>query len=148
MSFDLPDIRKPVYDVEATIAAVEDVFERYRYFKFVEFEEIEARVTAAYEDRPPGPTNVTSDSTANIAIRNVDEKEMRKLFIEKVDRAVKRLPPDQRKLVESKYMQDELVSNFQTYTMDLGISEKFFQKLRWKAFEKLAGMLKVGVEKL
>jgi hypothetical protein len=56
-----------VYDRELTIQAVEDVFERYRYFKNVEFEEIEAKVTASYEIRDGGHSGGISDSTANIA---------------------------------------------------------------------------------
>lgn len=145
MSLELPDVRKPVYDEDATIAALEDVFERYRYFRFTEFEEREATITASYSDMPRG--SQTSDQTASVAIHNVDERERRRLFVERVERAVQRLPYDQRRLIELKYMQDELVSNFQVYTDEMMISERYFRKLRWKAFEKLAGLLRVGVLK-
>lgn len=147
MSFDLPDIRKPVYDKELTTQSIEDVFERYRYFKTVEFEEIEAKITNSYEERFHGPTGITSDSTAKIAIKNVDEPEMRHLFIAKVDRCVNRLPEIQKKIIKLKYMQDEEVYDYQVYQIELGIAEGTFSKFRWKAFEKLAGMLKVGVLK-
>lgn len=147
MSFDLPDIRKPVYDRELTIQAVEDVFERYRYFRNVEFEEIEAKITNSYEERFHGPTGITSDSTAKIAIQNVDEPTMRLLFIEKVERCVNRLPHQQQKLIRLKYMQDEEVYDYQVYQIELGIAEGTYSKIRWKAIERLAGMLRVGILK-
>jgi len=147
MSFDLPDIRKPVYDRDLTIQAVEDVFERYRYFRNVEFEEIEAKVTASYVLREGGHSGGLSDSTANIAVRNVDEPNMRLMFIEKVERCVSRLPLPQQKLIRLKYMQDEEVYDYQVYQIELGIAEGTFTKIRWKAIERLAGMLRVGVLK-
>ena len=147
MSFDLPDIRKPVYDREKTIQAVEDVFNRYRYFKIVEFEEIEAKVTASYVIREGGHSGGLSDSTANIATRNIDEPNMRLRFIEKVDRCVSRLPHQQQKLIRLKYMQDEEVYDYQVYQIELGIAEGTYSKIRWKAIERLAGMLRVGVLK-
>lgn len=144
-SFDLPDVQKPVYDKELTTKAIEDVFERYRYFKTVEFEEVEAKITNSYEERFHGPTGITSDPTANIAIRNVDEPTARLMFINRVERVVNRLPTLEQKIIKLRYMADDYVYDYQVYRIDLGISAETYKKRRWKAFERLAGMLKVGV---
>lgn len=148
MSWDLPNVQKPVYDKELTKAAIEDVFERYRYFKLVEFEEIEAKITPSYEARFHGPTGITSDSTAQIAIQNVDEPELRHAFINRIERAVARLPQLERELIKHRYMQDDYVYDYHVYKLEFGIDEKTFAKRRWKAFERLAGMLRIGVLKV
>lgn len=72
---------------------------------------------------------------------------IRLMFIAKVERCVNHLPLPQQKLIKLKYMQDEEVYDYQVYQIELGIAEGTFSKFRWKAFEKLAGMLKVGVLK-
>ncbi|QJD83540.1 ArpU family phage packaging/lysis transcriptional regulator [Cohnella herbarum] len=93
----------------------------------------------SFDERFRGPTGLTSDSTASIAIRNVDEPEMRHMFIDKVDRCVNRLPELQKKIIKLKYMQDEEIYDYQVYQIELGIAEGTFTKFKWKAFEKLAG---------
>ncbi|MGG0171364.1 hypothetical protein ABEY25_14780 [Paenibacillus dokdonensis] len=70
MSFELPEL-----DRKKTQTAVEAALEKYRIFKAITFEEREAGVTASATERFHGPTNVTSDQTADIAIYNVDTRQ-------------------------------------------------------------------------
>jgi hypothetical protein len=75
LNFELPEL-----DRKATQAKVEENLANYRLFKYLEFEEREASVTASSTPRYHGPTNVTSDQTGTIAIHNVDEQQ-RKNFV-------------------------------------------------------------------
>jgi hypothetical protein len=76
LNFELPEL-----DRKATQAKVEDYLSNYRLFKYLEFEEREASITASSTERYHGPTNVTSDQTGSIAISNVDEQQRRNSFV-------------------------------------------------------------------
>jgi ArpU family phage transcriptional regulator len=143
LSFELPEL-----DRRATQEAVEELFEKYRMIKTIDFEEREAVITAAYEQRESQRTNVTSDQTANIAIHNVDVPAARKKFCERVERAVSRLHPKERLLIESRYMQD-YVFDYQVHNeiFKPRISKTTYDKIRWKAFYKLALILDLPIEK-
>lgn len=146
MDFVLPEL-----DRDATKAEVEDHFGKYRLFKYLTFEKREATVTSSTTERFHGPTNVTSDQTSSIAIYNVDEQEKRKSFCEWTERAVKRLPPMERFLIEERYMshEAEYLTDFNVYfhKFQPPISEKKYSKVRWRAFYKLALDLNIAVVK-
>ncbi|OMD27609.1 transcriptional regulator [Paenibacillus odorifer] len=141
----------PEIDREQTQAAVEAAFERYRINKFLTFEMREASITASYEDRPSGPTNVTSDQTASIAIHNVDNLAARRDYCERIERMVSRLPRMEKFLIETKYMSNDhdYITHEKVYTFEFAppISSRTYGKLRWKAFYKLALHLNLIVEK-
>jgi ArpU family phage transcriptional regulator len=147
-SFDLPEL-----DQKATKQAVEEALEKYRIFRYIAFEEREASTTSGYTERFHGPTNTTSDSTSNIAIHNVDVPEMRKRFCERIERAVNRLHPKERLLIEHRYMKedyaDEYVKDYQIYNFVFNppVSAGRYKKIRWQAFYKLALALDIAVEK-
>src|SRR5690606_27694098 len=125
--------------------------ERYRLFKYLIFEEREASITVSSEIRNHGPTNVTSDQTGTIAIHNVDEQARRKVFCERTEMAVKRLPPMERFLIQERYMDDdaEYLTNVNMYCIKFQppISAKTYNKIRWKAFYRLALNLNIAVTK-
>lgn len=83
---------------------VEEALEKYRMCKYLAFEERQASITASYEAREHGPTNVTSDQTAQTAIYNVDTQAYRKAYCERIERAVRRLPGPERQIIELRYM--------------------------------------------
>jgi len=76
-------------DQKETHRAVESAFEQYRLNKYLMFEEREANTTAGYTERFHGPTNVTSDQTASIAIHHVDTMNARKTYCSLMERAGK-----------------------------------------------------------
>lgn len=141
----------PELDQKKTKEAVESALEKYRLFKYLSYDEREASITASPEERFHGPTNETSDQTAQVAIYNAYEQEKRRLFIERVERAVKRLAPMERFLIEKRYMADD--ADYKTdqkvycFEFQPPISQGTYQKLRWKAFYKLSLNLNIAVTK-
>lgn len=146
MSFQLPEL-----DRKKTQTEVESWLARYRIFKYLTFEEREANITPGYEERLHGPTNTTSDQTAQIAIMNANDQEYRKSFCDRLERAVKRLPPMERVLIEERYMtaDSEYITDHNVYSFKFKppISATYYNKIRWKAFYKLALNLNVAVIK-
>jgi ArpU family phage transcriptional regulator len=146
MSFELPEL-----DRKATQAKLEEHLETYRIFKYLTFEEREASITSSSTPRFHGSTNQTSDQTASIALYNVDEKEKRKQFCERIEWAVKKLPKMERFLIEERYMSEdaEYITDFNVYyhKFQPPISDKTYDKIRWKAFYKVALNLNIAVTK-
>ncbi|MCA0754852.1 transcriptional regulator [Paenibacillus sp. N4] len=144
MGFELPEL-----DRKRTQAAVEAALEKYRIFKTITFEEREASTTAGYNERFHGPTNTTSDQTASIAIHNVDVPAARRVYCTKIERAVARLHPKERLLIEERYMKDDYVYDWTVYQQIFNppISAGTYTKIRWKAFYKLALALDIAIEK-
>lgn len=120
-------------------------------YKFLTHEEREASITAGYNERFHGPTNVTSDQTADIAIHNVDARAHRKKYCERIERVVYRMPRMERFLMEERYLTKEhdYITDQHVYNhvFQPPISEGKFSKIRWKAFYKLAADLDLLVEK-
>ncbi|WP_100373091.1 ArpU family phage packaging/lysis transcriptional regulator [Bacillus sp. FJAT-45037] len=146
MSFDLPEL-----DQKKTKEAVESALEKYRIFKYLTFEEREVSITASSEERFHGPTNTTTDQTAQVAIYNADQQAYRRNFCDRIERAVKRLPPLERFLIEKRYMADDAdyKTDLKVYSFEFQppISEKKYTKLRWKAIYKIALGLNVAITK-
>lgn len=142
----LPDI-----DKKKTQAAVEGALRKYRMYKFLTFEEHEVHITASYNERFHGPTNVTSDSTAQIAIYNADVQEHRKKYCDRIERIVRRMPRLERFLIEERYMTKEYdyITDYNVYTQVFHppISEGTYSKIRSRAIYKLAADLNLLVEK-
>ncbi|SDD27611.1 phage transcriptional regulator, ArpU family [Paenibacillus sp. UNCCL117] len=146
MGFELPEV-----DRKQTKEAVEGALERYRIYKFLSFEEREATITASYDDTPRSNTDVTSDQTAKIAIFNVDAQAARKAHIEQVERAVNRLPRMEKFLIMERYMTSEADyltdQNVYNHKFNPPISQGKYDKIRWKAFYKLAFFMELVVVK-
>ncbi|WP_177177392.1 hypothetical protein [Bacillus sp. MUM 116] len=94
---------------------------------------------------------MTSDQTSVIAIFNVDKQERRTRFCERIERAVYRLPKMKRFLIEKKYMSEdaEYLTDLKVYCFEFQppISATTYDKIRWKAFYKLALNLNIAVTK-
>ncbi|CAM3879201.1 ArpU family phage packaging/lysis transcriptional regulator [Cohnella lubricantis] len=141
----------PELDRKATQKAVEAALERYRLYKYLTFDEREASITASYELREGGRTNVTPDQTASIALHNVDEQERRRAYCERIERAVSRLPRMERFLITERYLASDAqyLTDYNVYTQQFQppISEGYYSKIRWRAFYKLALSLNLAVIK-
>ncbi|MFC3768305.1 ArpU family phage packaging/lysis transcriptional regulator [Paenibacillus sp. GCM10012303] len=131
----------PDLDPKKVRKEVEKVFFIYRTYKYLGFEEREASTTASYEDRQGGNTNVTSDQTASVAIQNVDQKEYRRSYCERVELAVKGLPRMERFLIIERYTTEETEyitdQNVYNHKFNPPISENKYTKIRGKAFLRL-----------
>lgn len=144
LNFELPEL-----DRRRTQQAVESALEKYRIFKTITFDEREANTTAGYSDMPRSYTGTTTDQTASIAIHNVDVPAQRRAYCERIERAVRRLHPKERLLIEERYMKEDYVYDFAVYNQKFNppISKGTYIKIRWKAFYKLALTLDIAVEK-
>lgn len=140
----------PEIDRKRTQEAVEGVFEQYRMYKFLSFEEREASITSSATERFHGPTNVTSDQTASIAIHNVDTQAKQKNFCERIERVVRRMPRMERFLIEERYMtfEHDYITDQHIYNhvFQPQISEGRYRQIRWRAFYKLAADLNLLVK--
>jgi len=147
MTFELPEL-----DRKATQRAVESALERYRLFKYLTFEEREASTTSQLDSIGGGRSSLPSDQTGSIAIYNIDEQEKRKKYCDRIERSVKRLPPMERFLIEVRYMADdaEYITDYNVYFHKFKppISAMTYDKIRWKAFYKLALNLNIAVTKI
>jgi len=143
------DFVLPELDRKATQAAVERELERYRLFKYLTFEEREANITSHMDDIGGGKSNLTSDQTGNVAITNAVEQMERRKYCDRIERAVRRLPPMERFLIETRYLADdaEYLTDMKVYcfTFQPPISATTYDKIRWKAFYKLALDLNIAV---
>lgn len=144
LSFELPEL-----DRSATKEKVEEAFRKYRTAKYLTFDDHEASITAGYEERFHGPTNETSDQTAQVAVANVDEQDRRKRYCERIERAVCRLPNLERQLIEKRYMVEDAdyKTDMKVYTFELQVSQVKYGDIRWRAFYKLALNLNIAVLK-
>ena len=137
-------------DRKATLRAVERELEKYRLFKFLEYDEREPTVTASPEPRYHGATNRVGDQTAEVAIQNVDEKEWRRVHIERIERLVSELPAKEAFLIRERYMTKdaEYITDYHVYAhvFDPPISDATFRKIRWRAVRRLALALGVAVK--
>lgn len=146
MSFELPEL-----DRKATQKAVEAALEKYRIFKYITYDDKEVSVTSHIDEIGGGKSNLTSDKTADVAIHNADEKERRRQYCERIERAVKRLSKMERFLIEERYMSEEAeyITDYNVYCHKFQppISHMTYYKIRWKAFYKLALNLNIAVLK-
>lgn len=130
----------PELDRRKTQNAVEAIFEKYRIYKTITFEVREASVTASYTERFHGPTNVTSDQTASVAIYNVDMPAARKQYCEIIESIVERLGEREQTLIRERYMKQDDVFDYKVYNhiLEPPVSKDTYTKIRTRAFYKLA----------
>ncbi|MCJ8014373.1 transcriptional regulator [Paenibacillus sp. KQZ6P-2] len=142
----------PELDRRKTQTAVEALLEKYRIYKTIIFEEREASITASYTERFHGPTNVTSDQTAKIAVHNVDVPAARRAYCEMIESIVERLGEREQLIIRERYMKQDDVFDYKIYNyiLDPPVSKDTYTKIRTKAFYKMAlafadrGLLKLG----
>ncbi|MEK4273183.1 ArpU family phage packaging/lysis transcriptional regulator [Paenibacillus sp. FSL R7-0026] len=138
-------------DRQKTTEAVKEALEQYRIYKYLTFDAREANTTASYTERFHGPTNVTSDQTANIAIYNVDTEAYQAAYCARIERAVMGLPEIEAFLMEKRYLTKEYdyITDKQVFgfEFDPPISEGKYREIRWRAFRSVALNMKIAVIK-
>ncbi|MFW5438951.1 ArpU family phage packaging/lysis transcriptional regulator [Paenibacillus apiarius] len=137
-------------DKTATFRAIERAFEEYRLYRFAEIVEKEPAIVQSYEPRLHGSTNVTSDPTANTAMKNAHTAEMIKKC-KRIESVVSQLHPMEKMIIEHRYMK-EYVKDYQVYSFvfEPPIGEKMYRKIRWNAVRRVAtalGILKFRPKK-
>lgn len=133
-------------DEDATREAVEKYLLQAREYMVTEYIPEEATVTASYSDMPRSYTGVTSDQTANLAIRNVDEPGRRRRHIQRAEQAISRLGKKQQRLIRFRYMEDDGVLDVDT-AAELGYSSRHYRRYKSAAIYRLAGILGLVVLK-
>ncbi|OXL87322.1 transcriptional regulator [Paenibacillus sp. SSG-1] len=130
----------PQLDRRKTQAAVEAILEKYRIYKTITFEVREASVTASYTERFHGPTNVTSDQTAQVAVYNVDAPAARQEYCRMIESIVERLGKREQTLIRERYMKEDDVFDYKVYNyvLDPPVSKDTYTKIRTRAFYKMA----------
>jgi len=141
------DVSIPEEKIKAAHEKLKDEFEKYRMCKYLVSVE-EASTTASYAERFHGPTNVTSDQTAQVALRNVELQEKRRKYCEWIERHVAKLQPDEKFLIERRYMaQDaEYITDQRVYQIEFDPPKTFkaFNDIRKRAIKKLALSILAG----
>jgi len=127
-------------DEEATKNAVEKYLRQAREYKVTEYIPLEPKYTSDYSDIPRSYTGKISDSTANIAIKNIDEPERRKHHVERVERAVSRLGERQQKIIRMRYLDNDDMLDFNV-AAELGYSDRHYRRLKSIAIYRLAAAL-------
>lgn len=127
-------------DEEATKDAVEKYLLQAREYRVTEYIPEEPTITASPNVRYHGPTNVTGDQTADLAIRAADEMERQRRHIERAERAINRLGERQRRLIKVRYMEDDDVMDYNA-AEELGFSDRHYRRIKSVAIYRLAGML-------
>ncbi|BFH65089.1 MULTISPECIES: ArpU family phage packaging/lysis transcriptional regulator [Paenibacillus] len=130
----------PELDRRKTQNAIEALLEKYRIYKTITFEAKEASITASYTERFHGPTNVTSDQTAQIAAYNVDVPAARRAYCEMIEAIVERLGEREQLIIRERYMKQDDVFDYKVYNyiLDPPVSKDTYTKIRARAFYKLA----------
>ncbi|WP_106766833.1 ArpU family phage packaging/lysis transcriptional regulator [Paenibacillus faecalis] len=130
----------PELDRRKTQNAIEAIFEKYRIYKTITFEARETSTTASYTERFHGPTHVTSDQTAKVAIYNVDVPAARKRYCEMIESVVERLGEREQVLIRERYMKHDDIYDYKVYNhiLEPPVSKDTYTKIRTRAFYKMA----------
>lgn len=138
MPFQLPEI-----DRKATKEAVEAAFETYRVYKYLE--ESETKITAKYPDTDAEMIRGYGGNHSSVESA-VMSSEYRENVIERVERAVRRLPKAERDIMSRLFMRDE--PEFDPDVMlALGLYREKYYRLKSSAFYKVALALKIAIAK-
>lgn len=140
VQFILPEI-----DRKVTRESVESLLETYRIYLLQTSLDRLPSITAAYS-LVLNSGSLPGSSTESAAIANVDYETERNRFIERIVRAVNRLPREERSIIVQRYLGQDEIYDYQTYA-ELNMSERNYFRLKSRAFYKLAFALKVEVYK-
>nr|WP_321166924.1 ArpU family phage packaging/lysis transcriptional regulator [Bacillus altitudinis] len=98
---------------------------------------MQPKITGEFSIMPPATTNAFRSSTESTAIKRIEWEQKRNSFLEKVQRAVNRLPYNERQIIIKRYMQQEPVFDYQVYN-GIGMSERSYTRLKAKTILDLA----------
>lgn len=134
----------PEIDRKATQKNVEQVLETTRIYRQIGFVRREISNTPSYEPRLHGNTNKTSNQTADCSIWNVDHEQEVKTLAERVESAVNRLDKKEREIIQKRYLEDVDALDYLLHH-EVGVSQRTYERIKSRAFYKLALMLKIEV---
>lgn len=131
-------------------SAIENELERYHIYKYTLFHDREVSTTSNISDIPRGFTGTTSDQTGNVAAYNVDEPARRRVFCERIEKAVEQLPRKERFLITERYMKRDMPFDYTVYSllMDPPVAEATYSKIKNRAMAMLALMLDIPISEL
>lgn len=136
----------PVIDKKETRKRVESILDNYRLYLLQVPDDMLPKITAGFSIVPPAVTNAFHSSTESTAIKRIEWEQKRNAYLEKVQKAVNRLPYNERQIIIKRYMQQEPVFDYQVYN-EIGMSERSYARLKASAFINLAFALNVEIHK-
>lgn len=95
------------------------------------------KITGGFSIVPPAATNAFHSSIESTAIKRIEWEQKRNAYLERVQKAVNRLPYNERQIIIKRYMQQEPVFDYQVYN-EIGMSERSYTRLKAKTFLDLA----------
>lgn len=134
--------------MEATRRNVEERLETARIYNHLGTIRREVKTTASADPRYHGSTNVTSDSTGDVAVHNVDHDAIMQDIAEGVDRAVCRLPKKQQEIIQLRYLSSLDTEYDYNVSRDVHLSESTYRRVKTKAIINIAFALRLEVWKL
>ncbi|MGM0853089.1 MAG: ArpU family phage packaging/lysis transcriptional regulator [Bacillota bacterium] len=137
-----PVLMLPEIDRKKTKAAVESVFEKYRFYLLTIPEDMLPKVTTNYS-LVPRSSSIQFHSTTEQSVINKIELELeRNKYIHWVLTGINRLSKVEREIVYKKYLYEEEVYDYEIYNQ-IGISERKYYRLKARIFYKLAFIFKI-----
>ncbi|HEY4390729.1 MAG TPA: ArpU family phage packaging/lysis transcriptional regulator [Paenibacillus sp.] len=128
----------------ATRVAVEQRLEEIRHYRKIGFIRREAGITASYEPRYHGNTNLVSKPSEHLAISNVDREAELIRKSELLDKAMCSLSTVQREVIERSYLSREEEYDFISCG-EMGISDRTYRRIKASALRILAVAMKLEV---
>lgn len=132
-------------DMEATRRNVEERLETARIYNHLGEIRREVKTTASADPRYHGSTNVTSDSTGDVAVHNVDHDALMKAVAESVDRVVRRLPKKQQEIIQLRYLSSLDTEFDYNVSREVHLSESTYRRVKTKAIINIAFALRLEV---
>lgn len=133
-----------VVDKPATIRAVERVLLQARHYKLYGSVRKEIRVTANYQPRFHGETNVVWKPVEEWVTDKVDREQREKASFDSVMIVIGRLPEGERCTIEKTYFERERLAAWRI-AEKLHISERTLRRWNVAAMLKIADMLELEV---
>ncbi|MFA3774479.1 ArpU family phage packaging/lysis transcriptional regulator [Bacillus safensis] len=130
-------VEPPVINKKETRKRVVNILDNYRLYLLQVPDEMLPKITAVFSIMPPAATNAFHSSTESTAVKRIDREQKRNAYLERVQRAVNRLPYNERQIIIKRYMQQEPVFDYQVYN-EIGMSERSYSRLKGKTILDLA----------
>lgn len=134
----------PRIDEKKTKLALEEALIKYREYLLTFPADQLPKITASYSDMPSSPNNSFHSSTESIAIERALFEKERNDYMQKINRALRTLKPDEQKIVSDRYLIPEFRYDIDIW-LDLNIGKTKYYKLKWQAMLRMAFALKIEV---
>lgn len=131
-------------DRTATRLAVEERLEEIRIYRQIGIIRKTASLTPSYEPRFHKTTHQISNSTANIAIHNIDQEQQLAAKSELLDKAMASLSAVQQEVIYRSYLDHECEYDFISCS-EMGISDRTYRRIKASAIALLAVAMNLEV---